>query len=398
MTLLGVAAGFGAALLDAFNTPIVYLQAGMEWVVATLLKGLLKIPGMDELFGFDSSAVDSDWGSILNSRKEAGGDLFGIKPKEIAAAAAEIISGSAPALGDSIAAAAKKAGEFGGSDIIDTTRMKESLAGIIASIPGVGPEVEAVKAAGKSSAKSGAATTAGEVAARLEPIVTSLGKVGGGGYSTGTLDAQRENNRLTGETNRLLTDMNPQDREARRHGSGGVRLTRCPWQDAPPYLHPAGKTLSAAGIHPPDRQGGQVDRHPDLPLPPLIGRRPDAASGHPPPGGAVHRHLAGHGHLHRGRPRRNHLPVRRGGGKGRGRRKGQRGLHDGPVAQRGTAALPPPLQGHPAEGTRGDPAHPVGQGQGRPGQQAARQGGDATGARRRSARSTAARRATTAPA
>jgi hypothetical protein len=31
--------------------------------------------------------------------------------------------------------------------------------------------------------------------------------VGGGGYSTGTLDAQRENNRLTGETNRLLTDM-----------------------------------------------------------------------------------------------------------------------------------------------------------------------------------------------
>ena len=45
------------------------------------------------------------------------------------------------------------------------------------------------------------------MAARLEPIVTSLGKVGGGGYSTGTLDAQRENNRLTGETNRLLTDM-----------------------------------------------------------------------------------------------------------------------------------------------------------------------------------------------
>jgi tape measure domain-containing protein len=207
MTLLGVAAGFGAALLDAFNTPIVYLQAGMEWVVATLLKGLLKIPGMDELFGFDSSAVDSNWSSILNSRKEAGGDLFGIKPKEIAAAAAEIISGSAPALGDSIAAAAKKAGEFGGSNLIDTTRMKESLAGIIASIPGIGREVEAVKAAGKSSAKSGAATTAGEVAARLEPIVTSLGKVGGGGYSTGTLDAQRENNRLTGETNRLLTDM-----------------------------------------------------------------------------------------------------------------------------------------------------------------------------------------------
>jgi hypothetical protein len=42
---------------------------------------------------------------------------------------------------------------------------------------------------------------------RLDPIVTSLGKVGGGGYSSGTLDAQRETNRLTGETNRLLKDM-----------------------------------------------------------------------------------------------------------------------------------------------------------------------------------------------
>jgi hypothetical protein len=208
VTLFGVAAGFGAALLDAFNTPIVYLQAGMEWVVASLLKGLLKIPGMDELFGFDSSAVDSDWGSILNSRKEAGGDLFGIKPKEIAAAAAEIISGSAPELGSRMLEAAKRAGEFGGSGIIDTTKMKESLAGIIASIPGIGSDAEAVKAVGKSAGKSGAATTTGEVAARLEPIVTSLGKVGGGGYSTGTLDAQRENNRLTGETDRLLTDMN----------------------------------------------------------------------------------------------------------------------------------------------------------------------------------------------
>jgi tape measure domain-containing protein len=207
LTLLGVAAGFGAALLDAFNTPIVYLQAGMEWVVATLLKGLLKIPGMDELFGFDSSAVDSNWSSILKANQEAGAELFGLRPKEIAAAAADILSDSAPALGDSIAEAAKKAGEFGGSGIIDTTRMKKSLAGIIASIPGIGPDAETVKAAGKSTGTSGALTTPGEVAARLTPIVTSLGKVGGGGYSSGTLDAQRENNRLTGETNQHLKDI-----------------------------------------------------------------------------------------------------------------------------------------------------------------------------------------------
>jgi hypothetical protein len=63
------------------------------------------------------------------------------------------------------------------------------------------------KAAEKTAGNSGKAT-ASATAARLDPIVTSLGKVGGGGYSTGTLDAQRENNRLTGETTRLLTDMN----------------------------------------------------------------------------------------------------------------------------------------------------------------------------------------------
>lgn len=43
---------------------------------------------------------------------------------------------------------------------------------------------------------------------RLDPIVTSLGKVGGGGYGTGVLDAQRENNRLTGETNSLIRETN----------------------------------------------------------------------------------------------------------------------------------------------------------------------------------------------
>jgi hypothetical protein len=43
---------------------------------------------------------------------------------------------------------------------------------------------------------------------KFSPIVTSLAKVGGGGYSTGALDAQRENNRLTTETNRLLQQAN----------------------------------------------------------------------------------------------------------------------------------------------------------------------------------------------
>jgi len=51
-------------------------------------------------------------------------------------------------------------------------------------------------------------TPAEDRSRKFSPIVTSLAKVGGGGYSTGALDAQRENNRLTGETNRLLQQAN----------------------------------------------------------------------------------------------------------------------------------------------------------------------------------------------
>jgi len=50
-------------------------------------------------------------------------------------------------------------------------------------------------------------TPAEDRSRKFSPIATSLAKVGGGGYSTGALDAQRENNKLTGETNRILREM-----------------------------------------------------------------------------------------------------------------------------------------------------------------------------------------------
>ncbi|MCX6872259.1 MAG: hypothetical protein NTW21_00390 [Verrucomicrobia bacterium] len=60
------------------------------------------------------------------------------------------------------------------------------------------PKPEEVKQAAKAASKtSDTGQTIPEQASRLDPIVTSLGKVGGGGYSTGMLDAQRENKRLT---------------------------------------------------------------------------------------------------------------------------------------------------------------------------------------------------------
>ena len=209
-TLLGLVAGFGAALLNAFQTPIVYLQSGMEWVIAHLLKGLLKIPGMNELLGFEAGDVETNFGSILKDRKETGADLFGMNFKEIAEGAQGLIGQGAPKLGERVAEAARKAGESTGSELIDTRGLRDSFGKVVTSIRETMPKPEetakTVAAAGKVS---GTGTSAAiPAASSLAPIVTSLGKVGGGGYSTGALDAQRENNRLTGETNRLLHDLN----------------------------------------------------------------------------------------------------------------------------------------------------------------------------------------------
>jgi tape measure domain-containing protein len=209
-TLLGLVAGFGAALLNAFQTPIVYLQSGMEWVIAHLLKGLLKIPGMNELLGFEAGDVETNFGNILKDRKESGADLFGMNFKEIAEGAQGLIGQGAPQLGERVAEAARKAGESTGSELIDTRGLRDSFGKVVTSIRETMPKAdETAKTAAAAGKVSGTGTSASiPAASSLAPIVTSLGKVGGGGYSTGALDAQRENNRLTGETNRLLHDLN----------------------------------------------------------------------------------------------------------------------------------------------------------------------------------------------
>ena len=208
--LLGLVAGFGAALLNAFQTPIVYLQSGMEWVVAHLLKGLLKIPGMSDLLGFDESAVETNFGKILKDRQETGAELFGMNFKEMAEEAQALLGKGAPQLGERVAEAARKAGETTGSELIDTSGLRDSFGKVVASIRDTMPKPEEVKQAATAAAKVTTDNTpavAKPAASALAPIVTSLGKVGGGGYSSGALDAQRENNRLTSETNRILRDM-----------------------------------------------------------------------------------------------------------------------------------------------------------------------------------------------
>jgi hypothetical protein len=128
-----------------------------------------------------------------------------------------LMSSGAAGLGTSAAAAAKKAADFGFTDTFDTTGLRENMGKVVQGIKDAMPKPEAVKQAAAAVGKTDTNASVSPQATRLDPIVTSLGKVGGGGYSSGTLDAQRENNRLTGETNRLLTRM---DQKLGKYGTG----------------------------------------------------------------------------------------------------------------------------------------------------------------------------------
>ena len=206
--LLGLATSFGLAILNAFEMPIAYLKAGIEWCVAWMLKGLAKVPGMSKLMGFESQDVNTNFGDILKSNKAEGGSLFGVKYKDLQQENNRLIASGGEGLGKSAAEAARKAGEFGFTDTFDTTGLKDNMGKVIQSIRDSMPKPEEVKQAAKVATKTGDPGKLPDQTSRLDPIVMSLGKVGGGGYSTGTLDAQRENNRLTGQTNELLKDLN----------------------------------------------------------------------------------------------------------------------------------------------------------------------------------------------
>ena len=176
---------------------------------------------MDQLLGIKPEDVNTDFGDLYQSRKD--GKLFGLDLDGMEQFGDKLTGEGTSGLADRLAAAAAKAiGDAGTKgEFIDTRGMQEKLAGIVqtiqAAMPKPGDAKDAAEKAGKAAAPG--ASPLSRPSASLAPIVTSLGKVGGGGYSSGTLDAQRENNRLTGETNRLLQQAN---RHLSKVGGGGA--------------------------------------------------------------------------------------------------------------------------------------------------------------------------------
>jgi len=219
---LGVAVKFYNQILRGFESVLNFLAAGMEWVGGLLVKQLLKIPGMDKLLGFGPEDVNTNFGQLYNSRKD--GKLFGLDLDGMEQFGDRLTAEGSSGIGERLAAAAAKAIEDTAAkgEFMDTSAMREKLTGIVQTIRDAMPKPEDAQEAANKVAKASATGTAPglrDQQSKLAPIVTSLGKVGGGGYSSGALDAQRENNRLTGETNRLLQESN---RHLKKLGNGGT--------------------------------------------------------------------------------------------------------------------------------------------------------------------------------
>jgi tape measure domain-containing protein len=192
--------GMGNALIGIFLSAVGFLQKG-------LAEALEIARPLAELFGK---------GESINSAQGALRESADVLDAEAAARYSDAGDQLGP-LAAKVAERLKEAGEnivgrFGETfrntaEVIDTSAMRERMNEVLGTIRDALPKPEEIKQVARATTlgKSNVANPLAQASTTsMDPIVTSLGKVGGGGYSSGTLDAQRENNRLTSETNRIL--------------------------------------------------------------------------------------------------------------------------------------------------------------------------------------------------
>jgi tape measure domain-containing protein len=193
--------GMGNAIIGIFLSAVGFLQKG-------LAEAMEIARPLAELFG-QGDAIDSAQATLRDSAgalDAEAAERYGTAGDQLGPLAAQVGTRLQEA-GEAIAARFGKA--FANTaEVIDTTGLRDGIRTIIGSIRESMPKPGEVAAAtGAAGNKDGEKKKDAQEPSRIAPIVTSLGKVGGGGYSSGALDAQRENNRLTSETNRLLREM-----------------------------------------------------------------------------------------------------------------------------------------------------------------------------------------------
>lgn len=219
--LLGAATRFGAALLRMMAAPIQFLQAGLQYAIEGAMAGLAKIPGLNKalgLDGFQSRGFDE----ILNETQSqplqtAGGsvddadaagkvmmDAAGPDVAALAKGAMDQVAGQAGLIGQKI-----KDGWNNAPDVVDTSSQRDALGGLVSDLQaGVDAaqkkaaetaEFKAFDGAGSDTAKAGSENE------RIQAAVTSLAKIGGGGY--GATNLQREANNLLKQVAKNTADV-----------------------------------------------------------------------------------------------------------------------------------------------------------------------------------------------
>lgn len=196
--LESLGARLSQTLLTAFSAPIRYLQAGLQLAVEKAMEGLSKIPGLSDMMGlkgFKASSFDDIYNATEPSLAGRSATDYGKQAEDAARRAQEALAGPAADMGKRIQEVLK---DFEPAEMFQSGDAKGALESLIKSLqeevkkstppdPAVKPRATAeTKATGDTWDKNDAKSIP----------VSSLAKIGGGGYSTQGVTLQREANNL----------------------------------------------------------------------------------------------------------------------------------------------------------------------------------------------------------
>ncbi|NDC18701.1 MAG: hypothetical protein EBZ87_00315 [Microbacteriaceae bacterium] len=219
----------GGYLLKIFQTPIVYLQAGIQLVVEKLLEGIAKIPGGAKLLGIDKNFKAGSFSEIKKGIEEGGGaKLFGASADEmissgmqglaksqgeifsVAKDGMKIFSDSLAKQGEMISGTGEQLKKFGDltaslSTPIETTKSKIEQSG--ASIE-------------EGTSLAPPESKIAEKSRQAENAISSLQKIGGGGGAFGGDPMLRNSDKQVVLQERMVALM--EDQKKRSETQGGA--------------------------------------------------------------------------------------------------------------------------------------------------------------------------------
>jgi len=218
----------GGYLLKIFQTPIVYLQAGIQLVVEKLLEGIAKIPGGAKLLGIDKNFKAGSFSEIKKGIEEGGGaKLFGASADELIASGKQEFSGASKDFVSVATGGLKifseslaKQGEMLDGTAEQQEKFKRLLGSLSTPIEGLTKKAEE---AGTSLAQ-GTELADPEAAAgktkQAEAAVSSLQRIGGGGMAFGGDPMLRNSDKQVVLQEKMVALM--EDQKKRSETQGGA--------------------------------------------------------------------------------------------------------------------------------------------------------------------------------